>query len=150
MTGLRRSWAMLRGRVRRWLVATFPGGGRTLASLALIALLLIMTGGMAVNLVNQLVIARHLERELAAANDQVASLQATTQALAARLEYERSDAAAEAWARDLGFAREGDVVIVPERVPEVAPTTVPAVAPSPVPLPPPLPNWQRWWQAFFP
>lgn len=150
MTGLRRSWAMLRGRVRRWLVATFPGGGRTLASLALIALLLIMTGGMAVNLVNQLVIARHLERELAAAHDQVANLQATTQVLAAQLEYERSDAAAEAWARDLGLVREGDVVIVPERVPEIAPTTVPAVAPSPVPLPPPPPNWQRWWQAFFP
>lgn len=149
MIGLRRSWAMLRGRVRRWLVATFPGSGRTLASLALIAMLLIMTGGMAVNLVNQLVIARHLERELAAANDQVASLQATTQALEARLEYERSDAAAETWARDLGFAREGDVVIVPERAPEVALATAPAAVPSPVPLPPP-PNWQRWWQAFFP
>lgn len=149
MTGLRRSWAMLRGRVRRWLVATFPGGGRTLASLALIAMLLIMTGGMAVNLVNQIVIARHLERELAAANDQVANLQATTQALAAQLEYERSDAAAEIWARDLGLAREGDVVIVPERVPEVAQTTAPVAVPSPVPLPPP-PNWQRWWQAFFP
>lgn len=141
---------MLRGRIRRWLIATFPGGGRTLASLALIAILLIMTGGMAVNLVNQLVIARHLERELAAANDQVASLQATTQALAARLEYERSDAAAETWARDLGFAREGDVVIVPERVPEVALATAPVAEPSPVPLSPPPPNWQRWWQAFFP
>ncbi|MCS6888076.1 septum formation initiator family protein [Chloroflexus sp.] len=141
---------MLRGRVRRWLVATFPGSGRTLASLALIAILLIMTGGMAVNLVNQLVIARHLEVELAAANAQVASLQATTQALAQQLEYERSDAAAEAWARDLGLAREGDVVIVPERVPAAAPATAPVVAPSPVPLPSPSPNWQRWWRAFFP
>ncbi|WP_322495707.1 septum formation initiator family protein [Chloroflexus sp.] len=140
---------MLRGRVRRWLAVTFPGGGRTLISLALIALLLIMTGGMAVNLVNQIVIARHLERELAAASAQVAGLQATTQSLKARLEYERSDAAAEEWARALGLAREGDIVIVPERVPEVAPATAPVATPSPVPLPPP-PNWQRWWQAFFP
>lgn len=141
---------MLRGRARRWLAATFPGGGRTLASLGLIAILLIMTGGMAVNLINQIVIARHLERELAAATEQVASLQATTQALAERLEYERSDAAAEEWARALGLARDGDVVIIPERVPASAPPAEPVTTPAPAPLPPPPPNWQRWWHAFFP
>ncbi|MGB9738431.1 FtsB family cell division protein [Chloroflexus sp.] len=148
-TRLRRSWAMLRGRSRRWLAATFPGGGRTVISLAVIALLILFAGGIAVNLVNQLIIARHLERELAAAHSEVSALQATTQALAARLEYERSDAATEAWARDLGLVRDGDIVIVPERVPSAIPQP-PPTTPVPSPLPTPPPNWQRWWHAFFP
>ncbi len=141
---------MLRGRARRWLTTTFPGGGRTLASLTVIAILLIMTGGITVNLINQLLIARHLEQELVAAGERVRALQATTQALEARVEYERSDAAVEAWARDLGLAREGDVVIVPELVPTLEPAASPVVAPAPTPLPPLPPNWQRWWRAFFP
>ncbi|ABY36433.1 MAG TPA: septum formation initiator family protein [Chloroflexus aurantiacus] len=149
-TTLRRNWAMVRGRFRRWLTTTFPGGGRTLTSLTIMAILLVMIGSISVNLVNQLLIARHLEQELATAQVEIEALQATTQALAAQLEYERSDAATEAWARDLGLARDGDIIVVPERVPTLSLPPTPTIPPTPEPTPQPLPNWQRWWQAFFP
>ncbi len=149
-TAWRRIWATFRGRVRRWLKTTFPGGSRTLASLAIMGVLLVMIGSITVNLVNQIIIARALERELATAQVEMQALQATTQALRAQLEYEQSDAATEAWARNLGLVREGDIVIVPERVPTLAPLSTPQVVPTPAPLPSPAPNWQRWWRAFFP
>jgi cell division protein FtsB len=113
-------------------------------------ILLVMIGSITVNLVNQIIIARALERELATAQVEMQALQATTRALRAQLEYEQSDAATEAWARNLGLVREGDIVIVPERVPTPAPLSTPQVVPTPAPLPSPAPNWQRWWQAFFP
>ncbi|MEF3275947.1 MAG: septum formation initiator family protein [Chloroflexus sp.] len=141
---------MFRSRVRRWLTATLPDSGRALTSLIVIAILLAMTGGITVNLINQLLIARHLEQELTNAQAEVRALYATTQMLEDRLNYELSDAAVELWARDTGMAREGDTVIVPEMAPTVAPVSVPVVTVTPAPLPPLPPNWQRWWQAFFP
>ncbi len=141
---------MLRGRSRRWLATTFPSGGRALFSLAIIAVILAMIVSLSSHLINQIIIARQLDHELTVAQQSVSELAATNQALADQLAYEQSDAATEAWARDLGLVRDGDIVIVPERQPTSISPPLPADQPSLPPLPPPPPNWQRWWQAFFP
>lgn len=95
------------------------------------------------------------DRELQRIHDQVVQeidfLQGEQTRLIDELNYVKSDAYVETWARDEGkMVREGEVLILPEAA--LLPN-----APSPTPIPlaqfetkPPEPeNWQLWWALFF-
>ena len=96
-----------------------------------------------------------LDRELQEIHVQVLAeiedLQIEQQSLAAELEYVKSDAYVEYWARDDGkMIREGEILIVPqgfqssETVPSAAVQLVEFVTTEPEPE-----NWELWWALFF-
>ena len=96
-----------------------------------------------------------LDRELQEIHVQVLAeiedLQVEQQSLAAELEYVKSDAYVEYWARDDGkMIREGEILIVPqgfqssETAPSAAVQLVEFVTTEPEPE-----NWELWWALFF-
>jgi cell division protein FtsB len=102
-----------------------------------------------VGFVGQVIQGAQMERqqaELRAENDQIAAENA---ALATQVAVAEAPAHAETIMREqLGYAREGDTVILPT-FPQITPT---AVRPTeqPASTVPPDPNWQRWMRALFP
>jgi cell division protein FtsB len=102
-----------------------------------------------VNFVGQVVAAARMDRQIADRQAENARIAAENQALKDRVSFAESPAYAEQIAREqLGYAREGDTVILPT-LPErkAAPVTT---APAPLPAPPAQPNWRGWLRAFFP
>jgi cell division protein FtsB len=102
-----------------------------------------------VNFVGQVVAAARMDRQIADRQAENAKIEAGNQALTDRVGFAESPAYAEQIAREqLGYAREGDTVILPT-LPErkVAPV---ANLPAPLPAPPSVPNWRGWLRAFFP
>jgi cell division protein FtsB len=102
-----------------------------------------------VNFVGQVVAAARMDRQIADRQAENARIEAENQALKDRVSFAESPAYAEQIAREqLGYAREGDTVILPT-LPErkAAPVTT---APAPLPAPPAQPNWRGWLRAFFP
>ncbi|MEI8167805.1 MAG: septum formation initiator family protein, partial [Chloroflexales bacterium] len=81
-----------------------------------------------------------------------AQMQATNTHLEGAVTYTESDVYVEQVAREqLGYARDGDIVILPRLVaPTPAPTPNPAAPPVSPATVPTTPNWQRWWRAFAP
>lgn len=71
-------------------------------------------------------------------------------------EFRKSDVYVERAAREqLGMARDGETVIMPNIVDAPAPSVAPSTAPRPsaaaeTVAPEAQPNYARWWQAFFP
>jgi cell division protein FtsB len=102
-----------------------------------------------IGFVGQVITSAQMERrkeELRAENAQLATEIATLDADAAAAE---SPAYAERILREQrGYARVGDIVILPT-FPQVTPTPTPS-AQQPEPTNVPEPNWRRWGRALFP
>ncbi len=112
--------------------------------------LVVLTFSLMLNFINQVVQSSALEARKVQLEEEVARLEAETRYLRGAVDYARSDAYVEQAAREqLGYARDGEVVVLPQ-FPDVAlePYTAPQAVPSaPLTL---APNWQRWWQALHP
>jgi cell division protein FtsB len=125
--------------------------GRSALSLALGALMLVFIGLLVANFIGQIMQAAALEarrEELAA---EVAQMEADNATLRGAVEFSESDVYIERVAREqLGYAREGDVVILPRELPAAAPAAPAADEQPAAPAAPAEPNWRLWWQALFP
>lgn len=96
-----------------------------------------------------------LDRELQEIHAQMLAeievLQVEQQSLAAELEYVKSDAYVEYWARDDGkMIREGEILIIPQgiRASAESPSTVVSLVEFVTTEPEPK-NWELWWALFF-
>lgn len=109
----------------------------------------LLTLSLLINFGNQVLQSTRLESRKALLSTEVAQLEAENGALHSAVEYAESDANVERVAREqLGYTREGDIVILPQFLaPTPAPTPVPQES---APLPVAEANWLRWWEAFFP
>lgn len=142
----------LAGRVGAPIAAAMRSGGRGLISLALGGLMLIAIGLLLMSFVGQVIQSARLEENRASLEAEVADLRAANTNLEAAVAYAESDVNVERIAREqLGYAREGDTVLLPQlALPTPAPADAGAAAPAPTPAAPAIPNAQRWWQALFP
>ena len=130
------------------LFATTPFGvGRSGARL--IALVLVMLAlWLLANFVGQVIASARMDRQIAEKQAEMVLIADENQALKDRLVFAQSPAFAEQIAREqLGYAREGDTVILPT-LPERPAVLAPA-APAPLPALLPEPNWQGWVRAMF-
>lgn len=142
----------LSGRLGAPIATAMRSGGRGLASLALGGLMLVAIGLLLTSFVSQVIQSARLEENRAALEAEVAALRGANANLEAAVAYAESDVNVERIAREqLGYAREGDTVLLPQlALPTPAPEPAPAAAPAPPPAAPATPNARRWWQALFP
>ena len=121
-------------------------------TIGLAALMLIFIGLLVVNFVGQVMQSARLESTRATLEGEVAQMQATNTRIEGAVTYTESDVYVEQVAREqLGYAHDGDTVILPRLVaPTPVPTANPAAPTTASPSVPTTPNWQRWWQAFAP
>jgi len=105
----------------------------------------------AVGFIGQVTTGAQLERRVMAYRAEITAIAATNTAIARMVQYAASPAYAERVAREtLGYAREGDAVLLPARLQRAAtPTATIAAEPEPPPGDPGSlvrlrPNWQRW------
>lgn len=142
----------LSGRIGAPIAAAMRSGGRGLISLALGGLMLVAIGLLLTSFVSQVIQSARLEENRAALEAEVAELRAANAHLEAAVAYAESDVNVERIAREqLGYAREGDTVLLPQlALPTPAPEPAAADSPPPAPTAPAAPNAQRWWQALFP
>lgn len=119
-------------------------GGLHLIVIILVVLIL----SLLVSFTHQVIRSNRLEAQRVQLEAEVATLEAETRYLEGAVDYVESDAYVERVAREqLGYAQDGDVVLVPQFV---NPTPVPATpTPVPVALAPAEPNWWLWWQGVF-
>jgi cell division protein FtsB len=119
--------------------------GARLVALVLVALSLWLLA----NFVGQVIVSARMDRQIADKQAELAKAEAELAPLKDRVTFAESPAYAEQIAREqLGFAREGDTVVLPtlpERKPDLA-----IAAPAPLPAPAPQPNWRGWLRAFSP
>jgi cell division protein FtsB len=119
--------------------------GARLVALVLAALSLWLL----INFVGQVIASARMDRQIADRAAELAKAEADLGPLKDRVTFAESSAYAEQIAREqLGFAREGDTVVLPtlpERKPALA-----AAAPVPLPAPAAQPNWRGWLRALFP
>jgi cell division protein FtsB len=127
--------------------------GRRLATVALV----LLSASMAVNFGELIVRGAEVQQKIEKQRELNQAHRAEKEHLEALLSYYQSPVHVEMVAREqLGYAREGDVVLLPQFVaaPPVEPSAPadapPATAPTPAALPTPTPNLVRWWQAYFP
>lgn len=125
-------------------------GGRSALSLALGALMLVFIGLLVANFIGQIMQSASLEARRAELEAEVAQMRDANATLSGAVAFTESDVYIERVAREqLGYAREGDIVILPRLIPPDTPAE-PAPAEPPAPQPPPIPNWRLWWRALFP
>ncbi len=96
-----------------------------------------------------------LDRDLGRIHDEflreIEALLGDQQALTAELNYVKSDAYVEFWARDEGkMIRDGEILIFPQGVgiQDVAPVSTRRLVDFETTLPEPE-NWELWWALFF-
>jgi cell division protein FtsB len=119
--------------------------GARLVALALVALSLWLL----VNFVGQVIASARMDRQIAEKEAELAKVEAELAPLKDRVTFTESPAYAEQIAREqLGFAREGDTVILPT-LPERKPAPATAAL-APLPAPAAQPNWRGWLHALFP
>ena len=124
------------------------GVGRSGARLIALALVLLSLW-LLMNFVGQVIASAQMDRQIAEQQAQIARSQAENEALKRRLAFAESPAYVEQIAREqLGYAREGDTVVLPT-LPERSSAPAPA-APAPLVGQPAEPNWHGWLRAFFP
>ena len=129
------------------LASTPFGMGRSGARLVALVLVVLSLWLLA-NFVGQVIASARMDRQIADKQAELAKAEAALAPLNDRVTFAESPAYAEQIAREqLGFAREGDTVILPtfpERQPVLATT-----APVPLPAPTRQPNWRGWVRALF-
>jgi len=124
------------------------GMGRSGARLVAL-LLAALSLWLLVNFVGQVVASARMDRQIADKEAELAKVETDNAALKDRVVFAESPAYAEQIAREqLGFAREGDTVVLPT-LPERKPAPA-AVALVPLPPPTPQPNWRGWLHALSP
>lgn len=114
---------------------------------ALTLVLVVLSLWMMASFVGQIMTGAQLEQRHAALIAENVRIEATNRALLDQVEYAESPAYAEQIAREqLGFAAEGDTVVLPTF--EDRPAN--EATPTPVALPAPTPqlNWRAWVQAL--
>lgn len=113
------------------------------------AVLAILSLWLLVGLVDQVITGARQDRLLAAGHVELATVIADNNTLGTAVADAKSPAYAEQVAREqLGYAREGDTVILPS-FPQITPTiSNPTIAP--IPAPTSQANWRGWVGAFFP
>jgi cell division protein FtsB len=124
-----------------------PNRSHFAVGIALIIALAIV-GGLAWAFGQQLTLARQMQAEEARLVQAVATEQASNDALAAQLEYTKSDEYVEHWARaEAKMARPGEVAVVPL----VDATAEPAADAQPTPAPEPAARsfWAELWELVF-
>jgi len=131
-------------RLRQWL-ASRSGLYLISGGIALIA------AWVAVGFIGQVTTGAQLERRVETYRAEITAIAATNTAVARMVQYAASPAYAERVAREtLGYARDGDVILLPARLQRAATPTAtiaPAAETTPddsVALPRQRPNWQRW------
>lgn len=124
--------------------APLKWSGVHLVTLALV----VLTLSLLVNFGSQVIQSARLEARRAELAAEVAQLEAEKRLLEGAVAHAESDVHVERVAREqLGYAREGDTVLLPQMP---LSTPVPTATPAPaLPTPAPDPNWQRWWSALF-
>ncbi|PDW04794.1 FtsB family cell division protein [Candidatus Viridilinea mediisalina] len=133
------------------LIAGLRAVGSNAFSLGIAALMLVFIGLLMVNFVGQVLQSARLETRRAELEAEVLTIRYENERLAGLVEYTESPVYAEMVARgQLGYAREGDVVILsrtePLSIPEIA---APDEALDPSVVVPQQPeNWRLWWQAL--
>jgi cell division protein FtsB len=111
--------------------------------------MLVLSLWMLASFVGQLMTSTQLERRREALEAEISRIEAENDALRGEVAYAESPAYAEKIAREqLGYAREGDVIILPT-FPQTTPTPD-APTPGPLPTPTPRANWRGWGDALFP
>ncbi|NOK60793.1 MAG: septum formation initiator family protein [Chloroflexi bacterium AL-W] len=99
--------------------------------------------------VGQILIGAHMDDQVASLRTDVETIEEENQTLMTAVAEAKSSAYVEQVAREqLGYAREGDTILVP-----ILPQTTPEpVNPTSEPLATPVrePNWREWVEAFFP
>lgn len=129
-------------------------GSRSVPSLVVGGLMLAFIGLLIVNFIGQVLQSARLEDQRAQLESEVASLRDENADLKGAVEFAESDVNVERISREqLGYAREGDVVLLPQApLATVAPAADTAAAPvsEAAPAAPAFSNPQRWWEAFFP
>jgi cell division protein FtsB len=134
-----------------WLNRLLTGGVRGVAVLSAVALTAVLIGLMVINFVGQIMQGARLDAERSVLQSEIEELRRQNELLRAEVDYTASDAYVEQQIREYGYARDGDVVLIAERI-----ETPTAVQPEPIPAVVAvtenghLPNWQRWWAAVFP
>lgn len=120
-------------------------------SLALGGIMLLLIALLAVNFVGQALQGARLESRRAELEAEVARIKAENAVLEGAVAFTESDVYAERIAREqLGYAREGDVVIFAREAPASALPSESAETPASEAAPPPIENWRLWWLALFP
>lgn len=114
----------------------------------MILVLVVLTLSLLAHFVRQVVQSTHLEARRVALETENALIEEDLVSLRGAVDYAESDVYVERVAREqLGYAREGDVVLVPQ----FAATAEEAEpAPTALPLPSPAPNWHLWWCSLNP
>jgi cell division protein FtsB len=130
-------------------LAAMPFGmgrsGARLVALVLVALSLWLLA----NFVGQVIASARMDRQIVEKQAEMAKSEAELASLKDQVAFAESPAYAEQVAREqLGFAREGDTVVLPT-LPERKAALAVAV-PVPLPAPPPQSNWRGWVRALFP
>jgi cell division protein FtsB len=118
----------------------------------LAALIIAFISLLMVNFVQQVIQGASLDERYATLSAEVAELKATNTHLATAVAYSESPAYVERIAREqLGYGREGDVVIRPYLAPTSQSSVEPGLANDAAPRPErSVENWRLWWWAFFP
>lgn len=120
-------------------------------SLALGGIMLLLIALLAVNFVGQVLQGARLESRRAELEAEVARIKAENKVLEGAVEFTESDVYAERIAREqLGYAREGDIVIFAREAPASPLPAETVETPAPEAAPPPIENWRLWWLALFP
>ena len=141
---MRRSGAAL---VASWVAqgADWGRSGVVLVTIGLVLLSLLLLG----NFVNQIILGAQMDRQRDQVQAEIARIEAENAQLGTSVALAQSADYAEQVAREqLGYARKGDVIVVPV-LPQTTPQAVEAT-PVPVAAAPREPNWQGWLRAFFP
>jgi cell division protein FtsB len=115
--------------------------------------MLVLIGLLLANFVGQVIQNARLEDQRIALEAEVAALEARNTLRAGAVAFAESDVSVERIAREqLGYARDGDIVLLPQLPPPAppAPPAAPEPPPAPADAPPPAPNWARWWDALAP
>jgi hypothetical protein len=99
-----------------------------------------------VNFGRQVAVSYQRHQELGQVQSQVGVAQSRTQELQEYLDYALSDGAAEAWARQQGWAKLGEVPVL-----IVSPSTAQPATTQDQPIQPesPASYQQSWWELFF-
>ncbi|NNJ11914.1 septum formation initiator family protein [Chloroflexales bacterium ZM16-3] len=147
---VRRTYPAGSGVVFARLAAMARSGGRGLLSLTIGAVIVALIGLLIANFVGQVMQSARLDSQRVALQAEVDQIRVENKQLEGAVAYAESDVNIERIAREqLGYARDGDVVIFPQ-VAAPAPAASPPPDPVAAPVPAPVPNLRRWWDAFFP
>ena len=124
-----------------------PASGMSRSGRFVVLVLVALSLWLLVNFVGQVVVAARMDRQIAERQAENTQIEAENEALAERMRFAESPAYAEQIAREqLGYAREGDTVILPT-LPERKAAPI-STAPAPLPAPPKQSNWRGWLHAF--